>query len=163
VALGAILRSSFGTYTTPDVNGVGVDVMVNLIAAHLPDASYDVVYDWHILERIPADNLALMEIVRILKIGGPAILPAPMVGEVSTKHPAPVTTESGHVRARRYDYYERHKAYFSTVGVFSSEDYDERYQLYVHEDRGRYPTITCPYRVPSQGARHNDVVPIAYV
>lgn len=163
MALGEILRSWFGTYTTADINSAGVDFAVDLTAADLPDESYDVVYASHVLEHISADYLALKEIVRILKPGGFAVLPVPLVGEVTIEYPAPVVTESGHVRAPGYDYYERYQEFFSNVKTFSSEDFDERYQLYVYEDRSRYPTMACPYRVPSQGARHRDVVPVAYV
>ena len=162
-ALGKILRSWFGTYTTADINSAGVDVVVDLTAADLPDESYDVVYASHVLEHIPADNLALKEIVRILRPGGFAVLPVPLVCEVTIEYPEPVTTEFGHVRAPGYDYYERYEAHFSSIQTFSSEDFDERYQLFVYEDRSRYPTIACPYRVSSQGARHRDIVPIAYV
>jgi predicted SAM-dependent methyltransferase len=163
VALGEILRSWFGTYTTADINQDGVDLVVDLTAADVPDQTYDVVYASHVLEHIPTDTMALKEIARILKPGGFAILPVPLVGKVTIEYPGPVGTEFGHVRAPGYDYYERYRAHFSLVKTFSSEDFDERFQPYVYEDRSRYPTRACPYRIPSQGARHLDVVPIAYV
>lgn len=162
-ALGPLFRSWFGTYTTADINPDGVDLVVDLTEADLPDRSFDVVYASHVLEEIPADHAALKEIARILKPGGFAVLPVPLVGEVTVEYPAPVATEYGFIRAPGYDYYERYLTYFSSVTTFSSEDFDERYQPYVYEDRSRYPTKASPYRVSSRGARHRDVVPFAFV
>ena len=162
-ALGPIFRSWFGTYTAADINPDGVDLVVDLTEADLPDKSFDAVYASHVLEEIPADHAALREIARILKPGGFAVLPVPLVGEVTIEYPAPVATEYGFVRAPGYDYYERYLTYFSSVRTFSSEDFDERYQPYVYEDRSRYSTKACPYRVSSRGARHRDEVPFAFV
>ena len=163
-ALSQVLRPWFKTYTTADINPEGVDMVVDLTSAgNIPDESYDVIYASHVLEHIAADELALSEIARMLKPGGFAVLPVPLVGERTIEYPCPVATEFGHVRAPGYDYYERYKSHFSTISTFSSEDFDERYQVFVYEDRSRYPTKSCPYRVPSHGAAHRDVVPIAYV
>jgi hypothetical protein len=73
-ALGPLFRSWFGTYTTADINPDGVDLVVDLTEADLPDQSFDVVYASHVLEEIPADHAALKEIARILKPGGFAVL-----------------------------------------------------------------------------------------
>jgi predicted SAM-dependent methyltransferase len=162
-ALGSILRTWFGKYTTADISSQGVDLVIDLTSADLPDASYDVVYASHVLEHITEDTTAIKEIARILRPGGFAVLPVPLVGDVTIEYPAPVATEFGHVRAPGYDYYERYSEQFSHVKTFSSEDFDECYQVYVYEDRSRYPTVACPYRIPSKGARHKDVVPVAYV
>jgi predicted SAM-dependent methyltransferase len=163
-ALSKILRPWFKTYTTADINPEGVDLVIDLTdAANIPDESYDVIYASHVLEHIAADELALIEIVRMLKPGGFAVLPVPLVGDSTIEYSGPVASEFGHVRAPGYDYYERYKDHFSTITTFSSEDFDERYQVYVYEDRSRYPTRSCPYRAPSSGARHRDVVPVAYM
>ena len=162
-ALSPILRSWFGDYTTADINPVGVDLVVDLNAIDLPDNSYDVVYASHVLQYIPADNIALKEIARILKPGGFAVLPVPLVGQMTIEYPGPVVSEYGHVRAPGYDYFERYSTHFSSVTTYSSGDFDEKFQLYIYEDRSRYPSKACPYRIASQGARHRDVVPIAFV
>ena len=89
----------------------------------------------------------------MLKPGGFAVLPVPLVGDRTIEYPGPVATEFGHVRAPGYDYYERYKSHFSTISTFSSEDFDEQYQVFVYEDRSRYPTKSCPYRIlVSRGA-----------
>jgi SAM-dependent methyltransferase len=162
-AMGEILKSWFGSYVTADLDPNGVDFQLDLTAADLPDNSYDVLYASHVLEHIPADDKALAEIARILRPGGFAILPVPLVGEHTIEYASPVRAEFGHVRAPGYDYYERFDHYFSRTQLFSSGDFDERYQPFIYEDRSRYPTAACPYRAPSQGARHLDVVPVVYV
>jgi SAM-dependent methyltransferase len=163
-ALSQILRPWFARYTTGDIDPQGVDIKIDLTrAGNIPDDSYDVIYASHVLEHIVEDELALSEIVRMLKPGGFAVLPVPLVGETTIEYPGPIATEFGHVRAPGYDYYDRYKSYFSTVTTYSSEDFDERYQVYIYEDRSRYPTRSCPYRIASAGARHRDVVPVAYL
>jgi predicted SAM-dependent methyltransferase len=162
-ALGEEIRPWFMNYTTGDINPVGVDLAIDLTVSTIPDQSYDVVYASHVLEHIPNDDLALENIARMLKPGGFAVLPVPLVGATTVEYPHPVEVEAGHVRAPGYDYYERYKKHFSNVTTYASEDFDERYQVYVYEDRSRYPTKMCPYRTASFGARHRDVFPIAYV
>lgn len=162
-SLGGIFREWFGTYTSADVNPSGVDLEIDLTSLSLPDASYDVVYASHVLEHIREDNVALAGIARLVRPGGFAVLPVPLVGAVTIEYPGPVATEAGHVRGPGYDYYERYGEFFSSVRLFSSRDFDEQYQLYIYEDRSRFPTAACPYRLPTKGARHQDVVPVAYV
>ncbi len=162
-SMGKVLSAWFGSYTTADLNPDGVDFAIDLTSADVPDNSYDVLYASHVLEHIPDDHKALAEIARIVKPGGFAILPVPLVGEFTIEYDSPVRAEFGHVRAPGYDYFDRFSKYFSRVQTYSSSDFDERYQTFIYEDRSRYPTRSCPYRMPSKGARHLDVVPVAFV
>jgi SAM-dependent methyltransferase len=162
-SMGKILKEWFGTYATADLNPAGVDFAIDLTSADVPDDSYDVLYASHVLEHIPHDHKALAEIARIVKPGGFAVLPVPLVGEFTIEYDGPVHAEFDHVRAPGYDYFDRFGEYFSRVQTYSSPDFDERFQTFIYEDRSRYPTPSCPYRMPSQGARHRDVVPVAFV
>jgi SAM-dependent methyltransferase len=156
------LRSWFGSYTSGDINPDSVDMAVDLTDITLPDHSFDVVYASHVLEHITEDKKALAEIGRILSPEGFAILPVPVVGDRTIEYPKSNPAEHGHVRAPGTDYFDRYGPYFSRIEVFDSEDFDERYQLFTHDDRTKYPTPARPLRLYSEGDRHLDFVPVAW-
>jgi SAM-dependent methyltransferase len=161
--LSAIFSVQFPAYETADLFMKGVNHKVDLTNLPFPDASYDVVFASHVLEHISDDRRAIGEIRRILRSGGIAILPVPVVCEKTIEYPEANPLEAGHVRAPGPDYFERYKEYFSTVKVASSTAYSEKYQLFVYEDRSCWPTKECPLRPPMQGERHSDFVPVCYV
>jgi hypothetical protein len=41
----------------------------------------------------------------------------------------------GHVRSPGIDYYDRFKGIFSSVDLYYSDDYPEKFQTHVYEDR----------------------------
>ena len=116
----------------------------------------------HVLEHIKEDIAALRQIRRILRPGGAALLPVPLVGPTTVEYPAPSKGDCGHVRAPGYDYFERYEPIFARVERFSSGAFDERFQPWVYEDRSCWPTPDFPYRLPSPGERHEDVVPVCW-
>ncbi|MFB3915160.1 MAG: methyltransferase domain-containing protein [Terriglobales bacterium] len=122
----------FRSYTTADLCPDGVDYAVDL-AKPLPFApgSFDLIYASHVLEHIRDDEAALENIRRALSPVGLAILPVPIVAETTIEYPAPNPAEAGHVRAPGRDYYRRYEKYFRKLTVFSSEDFDDRFQLFV--------------------------------
>jgi SAM-dependent methyltransferase len=154
-------RDAFGSYTTADLVRDDVDLNVDLTDMPLETGSYDVVYASHVLEHIPDDRAAIAEIRRVLAPGGFAVLPVPIVCEATVEYPRPVASEAGHVRAPGPDYFERFTE-FETVEVFRSADFGEEPQVYVVEDRTRYPNRHAPFRTPSPGRRHEDMVPVCW-
>ena len=153
----------FAHYETADLFMPGVDYKVDLTDLPFPDESYDMVFASHVLEHIRDDTRALGEIRRILKPSEVAVLPVPLVAEHTVEYPEPNPNETNHVRAPGYaDYFDRYRAVFSRVDLFASDRFPERHQLYVHEDRSRYPSAESPWRQPMQGDRHPDVVPVCY-
>lgn len=157
------LRSASAEYITADINPIGVDMQVDLTHIDQPDSRYDVVYASHVLEHISNDSDALREIARVLRPGGFAVLPVPIVGTATIEYPKAVPSEEYHVRGPGPDYYDRYDTYFDRVERFRSSDFSEEYQTWVYEDRSRYPNQWCPYRQPTLGARHMDIVPVAYL
>lgn len=153
----------FGRYETADLAMQDVDHQVDLQNLPFEDQSYDFVFASHVLEHVPDDAKAIAEIRRILRPNGIAVLPVPLVADKTVEYPEPNPNETFHVRAPGADYFDRYERHFSKVERFSSDTLPERYQLFVFEDRSRWPTKECPLRPSMQGERHIDVVPVCHV
>lgn len=161
-AIARYLRPRFAKYTTADIDGYRADVQADLRQLPFDDGSYDFVYASHVLEHVDDDRRALAEIARVLRPGGVAILPVPIVGDTTIEYPHPVATEGYHVRAPGLDYFDRYRDSFARVEAKSSTDYPAEYQLYLYEDRSVYPTAAIPFRQAMAGERHLEYVPICY-
>jgi SAM-dependent methyltransferase len=157
------LRSLCASYISADLYQKGVDRREDLTQMSFPDGSFDLVYCSHVLEHIKNDLAAISEVRRVLTTKGIAILPVPIVSDVTVEYAAPNPHESDHVRAPGVDYFDRFKPFFRDVRVISSGEFDSRYQLYTYEDRTCWPTPTLPGRMPSSGLKHPDYVPICRV
>jgi ubiquinone/menaquinone biosynthesis C-methylase UbiE len=137
-----------------------VDYHVDLQKLPFKDATYDFIFASHVLEHVPDDKKAIQEIRRILKPGGIAILPVPIVCEKTVEYPEANPHEAYHQRAPGLDYHEKFKPFFATVETRTSETLPEKFQPFIFEDRTIWPTKDVPLRPPMAGPRHIDVVPI---
>lgn len=153
---------NFGRYETADIAMQDVDHHVDLQQLPFGNESYDFIFASHVLEHIPDDGKAISEIRRILKPNGMAVLPVPIVAEKTIEYPEANPHEAYHVRAPGPDYFTRYERHFSRVKKFSSDTLPEKYQLFVFEDRSRWPTKEMPLRPAMQGDRHIDIVPVCY-
>lgn len=150
----------FQQYETADLEMRGVDYHVDLQNLPFPDATYDFVFASHVLEHVPDDHKAIREIRRVLKPGGLAILPVPVISEKTVEYPAANPHEAYHMRAPGLDYQEKFKPHFARVETRTSESVPEKFQPFIYEDRSMWPTPEMPLRRPMKGERHIDVVPI---
>ncbi len=137
----------FGDYETADMGRSDVDHQVDLQALPMPSGTYDVVYASHVLEHVPNDRAAIAEIRRILKAGGFAVLPVPVVSDVTVEYAQPNPLESMHVRAPGPDYFDRYREFFDQVEIVNSNAFDERYRTYALERR-REGQVRLPDYVP---------------
>ena len=71
-------------YTTADLDSPIADIKLDVTDMKLPDNSYDVVICNHVLEHVSNANVAMKEILRILKPGGWAILLVPIRMDINT-------------------------------------------------------------------------------
>ncbi|NNJ94402.1 MAG: class I SAM-dependent methyltransferase [Halobacteria archaeon] len=157
-----LFRNNFDVYHTADLHRDGMDYRIDIQHMPFEDGSYDVIFASHVLEYIRDDMAALREIHRVLKPGGIAILPVPVIAEHTVDYPEPNPHEAGgHIRAPGEDYFERYRAVFSGVRLASSSDYPDRFQTWVYDDRSSWPD-TMPLRPTKSGERHCDYVPICY-
>jgi SAM-dependent methyltransferase len=157
-----ILSRSFIKFVTADLFPQTGSIRLDMTNIDLPDAQFDMVYASHVLEHIPDDRAAIREVYRVLKPGGVAILPVPVVAEKTVDYPEAVPTEEYHVRAPGLDYFDRYAAVFDRVELHKSTDFDPKYQTYLYEDWSRYPTHENPYRPPLPGTKHADIVPVCW-
>ena len=158
-----LLSPRFGEYRTCDLIKKKVDYNLDLQDLPFRSEVFDFVFASHVLEHVPDDRKALAEVRRILKPGGIAVLPVPIVGENTVEYPEANPNEFHHVRAPGMDYFDRYKGVFPRVDVFTSKDFPDRFQLYYHEDRSSYCRDLFPLRPTAEGDRHLEAVPVCYV
>ena len=159
----AIFSRQFSKYETADLFMEGVDHKADIRNLPFPDGAYDFIFASHVLEHISEDRDAISEIRRVLRPGGVAILPVPIVCEKTIEYSEPNPFEGDHVRAPGPDYFDKYREYFRRVDVHRSDSFPENYQLFIYEDRSRWPTPECPLRPPMRGTRHMDFVPVCHV
>jgi SAM-dependent methyltransferase len=152
----------FGTYVTADLDGRGVDHQADICRMPFGDATFDLVFASHVLEHVKDDTAAIADIARVLRPGGVAVLPVPIVAERTVEYPAANPAEHGHVRAPGPDYFDRYRQRFASVEVRTSGDYPDEHQLWTYEDRTGFPSAECPLRPGMEGHRHPDAVPICH-
>jgi ubiquinone/menaquinone biosynthesis C-methylase UbiE len=140
-----------------------VDYRVDLRKLPFADSTYGLVLASIVFDYIPDDRAAMAEIRRILKPDGIAILPVSVTCERTVDYAEPNPNESYMVRACGMDYFERDEAYFSRVERICSDAFPDKYQLFIYEDRSRWPNKKCPMRSPMSGEKHLNVVPVCYV
>lgn len=151
-------RSIFRSYTSADLIRGGVDMRLDLCdMAQVRDRSFDLVWASHVLEHIVDDRTAVANISRVLRPGGLAILPVPIVAEQTLQYPYADPRDNYHVRAPGPDYYHLYRSFFRSVDIFDSGSFSESFQTLIYEDRA---TRQTNFRPPMVGTRHMDYVPV---
>jgi len=146
----------FGKYETADISGRHVDHKVDMCALPFAEGSFDMVIASHVLHHVLDEEAALRSLRRVLRPGGAAIVPVPVFSDVTIEYPYPIETQR---RAPGMDYLERCRKAFGEVRVFSSSDFDPRYQIWIYEDRSQWPPL-LRFRPRSQGEKHKEYVPV---
>lgn len=153
----------FAKYETADLFMKGVDHKVDICDLPFDDRTYDFILASHVLEHILDDRRAVKEIRRVLRPNGIAVLPVPIVSDKTIEYHEANPFEEGHVRAPGPDYFERYKEYFGRVEVYGSNSFSSKHQIFLYEDRSRWPSAECPLRPAMQGTKHAEFVPVCYV
>ncbi len=91
---------------------------LDLIKIPYSDERFDMVVANHVLEHIPDDHLAMAEILRVLKVGGQAILQVPYSHAIDDTE-EDISIDSNAERERRY-------GQFDHVRLYAYEDYVRR-------------------------------------
>ena len=132
-SIAALVRPLAGSYRTADITPGRADLVLNIEAIELPDASLDAVLCFHVLEHVD-DALALSEIFRILRRGGTAAIMVPMVEGWARSYENPAITapdqrtlhfgQFDHVRYYGADLRERIRAAGFDLEEFTAEEPD---------------------------------------
>ena len=104
-------------YTTTDLNSPLADVKADICDLPFDDNTYDIIFCNHVLEHIPNDEKAMLELYRVLKPGGMAILQIPQdLSRATTfednsitdpKKRAEIFGQYDHVRVYGRDYFDK--------------------------------------------------------
>ena len=129
-------------YTTTDLNSPLADVKADICDLPFDDNTYDIIFCNHVLEHIPNDEKAMLELYRVLKPGGMAILQIPQDLRRATtfedysitdpKKRAEIFGQYDHVRVYGRDYFDK----LRSIG-FKVEEVDYTNQL-TSEKTDRY-------------------------
>lgn len=156
-----IFRREFGTYQPADLSAYRSAHKEDITDMSFDDGSVDFLHVSHVLEHVKDDRKAIAEISRVLSSKGIAIIAVPIIGNETVEYPEANPHEDFHVRCPGPDYYDRLNNYFSEVKIFSSDQFDEKYQTYVYADRSSWPD-TMPLRSVKKGEKHLDMVAVCY-
>ena len=80
-----LLKARVGSYQSADITPGRADLVRNIEAIAEPDASFDCVVCSHVLEHVD-DRKALIEVYRVLKPGGLALIMLPVIEGWSTTY-----------------------------------------------------------------------------
>lgn len=155
-----LFPSIFRGYVTADLSRTDVDKKEDLTKLSFGDTSFDLVFASCVFPYIKNDSLALSEIRRILKPNGIAIITVPVIGKKTIEYPEANSHEENHIRCPGLDYHQRYKAFFSEVKLYSSKDFDKKYQLYVYQDRMKFSRKDMPLRPLVRGKKHMEYVAV---
>tara|TARA_R110000751_G_scaffold94942_1_gene185348 strand:+ start:2268 stop:3035 length:768 start_codon:yes stop_codon:yes gene_type:complete len=141
-------------YTTTDLNSPLADVKADICDLPFDDNTYDIIFCNHVLEHIPNDKKAMLELYRVLKPGGMAILQIPQdLSRATTfednsitdpKKRAEIFGQYDHVRVYGRDYFDK----LRSIG-FKVEEVDYTNQL--------TPEKTDRYRLAP-----GEILPVCY-
>ena len=150
------LRRRFAGYESGDLLRADVDHRLDVQQLPFGDACFDLVYASHVLEYPADDRLAIREIRRVLRPGGVAVLPVPLMRErtvdlVERDAVSRVMHEPG------LDYFERMQQHFRRVEIVRSEQVDACHQPFVRCLDG---TVSMP--IEHDHGVFVDMVPVCY-
>jgi SAM-dependent methyltransferase len=118
-------------YLTADLNNPDAMVKMDITDIHYPDESFDIIICNHVLEHVPDDRKAMLELYRVIKKNGWAVLNVPMKNMDKTYEDFSITSKEDrekafgqwdHVRMYGRDYIDRLKLAGFNVSVIKRED-----------------------------------------
>ena len=148
------LRPQFGTYLSADLFRTNVDRQVDVQNMPMADNSFDVILCSMVLHYVEDFEAGLREINRVLKPGGLAVLPVPMIHQNTCYTPAADSVLNMVVEPGP-DFYEAYQVFFDEILVHRSTDYDDSLHFYL-EQTDEHP---FPMRLAHQ--KYADTIPVS--
>lgn len=123
-----IFKEKYKSYISSDLYREDVDHQFDIQSIPYPDNSFDLVFASHVLEYVKDDRQAIQEIKRVLRPGGLAFLPVPMLHDKTIDFEERPPNKRI-IRETGIDYFERYREVFSEVTVYEPNSFDEKFNL----------------------------------
>jgi SAM-dependent methyltransferase len=114
-SIGALIKPLARSYCSADIAPGRADIVLNLEALDVPDASFDGIVCSHVLEHVD-DRKALAEIHRVLRPGGAAIIMVPVIEGWAETYEDPTIT-SPELRALHFGQADHVRIYGADIRV----------------------------------------------
>jgi SAM-dependent methyltransferase len=144
-----LFKKKYKSYISGDLHRKDVDKQFNIENIPFPDNSFDLVFASHVLEYVENDTQAISEIKRVLRPGGLAMLPVPVIHDKTIDfNERPKNKRI--IREIGVDYFNRYRDVFSEVIVYESSEFDESFNLSIdmQKDFDSDP-ISNKYQLPN--------------
>ena len=123
-----IFKEKYKSYISSDLYREDVDHQFDIQSIPYPDNSFDLVFASHVLEYVKDDRQAIQEIKRVLRPGGLAFLPVPMLHDKTIDFEERPPNKRI-IRETGIDYFDRYREVFSEVTVYEPSSFDEKFNL----------------------------------
>ena len=123
-----IFKEKYKSYISSDLYREDVDHQFDIQSIPYPDNSFDLVFASHVLEYVKNDRQAIQEIKRVLRPGGLAFLPVPMLHDKTIDFEERPPNKRI-IRETGIDYFDRYREVFSEVTVYEPGSFDEKFNL----------------------------------
>ena len=123
-----IFKEKYKSYISSDLYREDVDQQFDIQSIPYPDNSFDLVFASHVLEYVKDDRQAIQEIKRVLRPGGLAFLPVPMLHDKTIDFEERPPNKRI-IRETGIDYFDRYREVFSEVTVYEPSSFDEKFNL----------------------------------
>ena len=144
-----LFKKKYKSYISGDLYRKDVDKQFNIENIPFPNNSFDLVFASHVLEYVENDTQAISEIKRVLRPGGLAMLPVPVIHDKTIDF-SERPKDKRIIREIGVDYFNRYRGVFSEVIVYESSEFDERFNLTIdmQKDLDSDP-ISNKYQLPN--------------
>ena len=123
-----IFKKKYKSYISSDLYRKDVDHQFDIEEIPYPDNSFDLVFASHVLEYVKNDKKAINEIKRVLRPGGLAFLPVPMLHEKTIDFEERPPNKRI-IRETGVDYFDRYREVFTEVKVYEPSSFGEGFNL----------------------------------
>ena len=123
-----LFKKKYKSYITGDLYRKDVDKQFNIENIPFADNSFDLVFASHVLEYVKNDTQAISEIKRVLRPGGLAMLPVPVIQDKTIDYDER-PKDKRNIREIGIDYFDRYREFFSDVTIYEPNSFDEKFNL----------------------------------
>ena len=121
-----IFKKNYKSYISSDLYRKDVDQQFDIQSIPYPDNSFDLVFASHVLEYVKNDKQAIKEIKRVLRPGGLAFLPVPMLHDKTIDFDER-PPDKRIIRETGIDYFDRYREIFSEVKIYKPGSFDQKF------------------------------------